>query len=162
MKVPQRVVERALSNVAPQEGGCILSLYSIGSHGYAQIGWSESGKTTMVLVHRVAYEALIGPIPSDLTVDHICRTRNCLNPKHLRLLTNFDNARDNGMVGTNPTVDRVCKKHGEQMVGSANSKTPEIYCRSCKADRSRRYRQRKKAPPGSTPQIGEPHGRHRV
>jgi hypothetical protein len=32
-----------------------------------------------------------------MTVDHTCHVKVCCNPKHLRLLTNVENAADNGM-----------------------------------------------------------------
>jgi hypothetical protein len=33
--------------------------------------------------HRVLYEAIVGPIPPGLTLDHLCRNRSCVNPDHL-------------------------------------------------------------------------------
>ena len=40
---PARVVARLLANVE-QAGGCVVTLYSVGSHGYGQIGWHENGR----------------------------------------------------------------------------------------------------------------------
>ena len=34
--------------------------------------------------HRVSYETFVGPIPEGLTIDHLCHTRHCVNPTHLR------------------------------------------------------------------------------
>lgn len=34
--------------------------------------------------HRVAYLSIRGPIPEGLELDHLCRTRNCVNPWHLQ------------------------------------------------------------------------------
>lgn len=65
---------------------------SIGSHGYGQ-AWDG---ITVRLAHRCAWELTHGRIPDGLTIDHICRTRRCCNPAHLRLLTNLNNATDNG------------------------------------------------------------------
>ena len=93
---PQRVVERLTSKVVAGPNECVVSTYSTGSHGYSQIGWSEGGVTHMRLGHRVAYEAARGPIPDGMTVDHTCRNRRCVNPLHLRLLSNKVNGTLNG------------------------------------------------------------------
>lgn len=97
MTIPERVVERVITNI-DVVGECWISRYSIGSHGYSQIGWKDGGRRFATLCHRVAWVHVFGPIPEGMTVDHICRQRRCVNPAHLRLLTNVDNARDNGMA----------------------------------------------------------------
>jgi hypothetical protein len=33
--------------------------------------------------HRAMYEQEVGPIPTGMTVDHLCRQRDCLRPEHL-------------------------------------------------------------------------------
>lgn len=91
---PARVIRRAVENAVP-EGECLVSRYSTASHGYAQVGWREDGKSHMRLVHRLAWEHANGPIPDGMTVDHLCHNRRCLRIDHLRLLTNLDNARRN-------------------------------------------------------------------
>jgi len=44
-------------------------------------------------IHRVVYEWLVGPIPPDLVIDHLCRVRHCVNPGHLEAVTNEENIR---------------------------------------------------------------------
>jgi HNH endonuclease len=95
MHIPARVVARAMANVH-RSGDCLISNYSTGSHGYAQIGWHHDRCRRVTLVHRVVWFARHGPIPEGMTIDHICRIRRCVNVDHLRLLSNVDNARDNG------------------------------------------------------------------
>lgn len=65
---------------------------SAGSHGYGQT-WDG---TTVLLAHRVAWTLMRGPIPADMTIDHLCRNRRCCNPAHMRLMSNVGNASLNG------------------------------------------------------------------
>lgn len=43
------------------------------------------------LAARWAYHAFVGPIPDEMTVDHLCFNPPCVNPDHLRLLTRPEN-----------------------------------------------------------------------
>lgn len=43
--------------------------------------------------HRLSYTIFVGPIPPDLVIDHLCRTRNCVNPEHLEPVTDVENIR---------------------------------------------------------------------
>lgn len=91
--VPERVALRAYERVEVDEGGCWISTYSVGSHGYAQVGWNDGVKTRMVLAHRAAWVHVNGQMPLGMTLDHTCKVRRCVNPSHLRMLPNFENAR---------------------------------------------------------------------
>ena len=42
-------------------------------------------------VHRLSYEWSIGLIPGHLQIDHLCRVRHCVNPKHMELVSAQEN-----------------------------------------------------------------------
>lgn len=65
---------------------CWLWTAYIGATGYGKF---RMGRTQ--LAHRVAYAALIGPIPAGLTLDHLCRVKSCVNPAHLEPTTIREN-----------------------------------------------------------------------
>src|ERR1700739_2732367 len=91
--VPTRVAERAYLKYERDANECHISTYSVASHGYAQIGWTDTwGVRRGTAAHRAAWVHIHGQIPEGMTVDHkpTC-DRRCVNVKHLRLLTNFEN-----------------------------------------------------------------------
>jgi HNH endonuclease len=58
-------------------------------YGYGQFKFRGRN----LLAHRFAYERAVGPIPDDMTVDHLCdRHRNCVNPAHFELVSRTENS----------------------------------------------------------------------
>lgn len=96
--MPERVVERVMKRWDEDENGCWISRYAVGSHGYASVGWSNASVKGSELCHRVAWMAANPDeeIPDGFEVDHICRTRPCVRPDHLRLMTALENQRQGG------------------------------------------------------------------
>lgn len=139
--VPARVAERAATNVTKQEDGCWISGYSVASHGYAQIGWQNGGERHAVLAHRAAWVHVHGQVPLGMTIDHLCKMRRCVNPEHLRLLPNYENARrTNGAdwpIGQckngHPPTDLV------YVTRSGNSSGKALICGVCIKASQRRY-----------------------
>lgn len=73
----------------PELGPCWMWKPLGSVHGYGQ--FASRGKTH--LAHRLAYSLAKGPIASGLTIDHLCRVRNCVNPDHLEAVTRAENLR---------------------------------------------------------------------
>lgn len=46
---------------------------------------------TARLAHRLAWEDANGPIPSGMTIDHLCRNRSCVNVQHMEVVTRAEN-----------------------------------------------------------------------
>lgn len=57
--------------------------------------------------HRVVYEALVGPIPEDMQLDHLCRVPACVNPEHLEPVTQKKNI----LRGVGVTAQNARKTH---------------------------------------------------
>lgn len=88
---PTPLAERLWRRV--QRGGpndCWLWLGADNGNGYGVIGLGGRNRG-QGYVHRVAWELERGPIPNDLEIDHLCRTRNCVNVRHMALVTHREN-----------------------------------------------------------------------
>lgn len=86
--------ERLLSRIKIVDD-CWIWQGSIGhrdGYGAVYVRRSEGGNTdNSKQVHRVSYEIFRGEIPKGLVLDHLCRTRACINPVHLEPVTHRDN-----------------------------------------------------------------------
>ncbi|WP_312802214.1 HNH endonuclease signature motif containing protein [Corynebacterium variabile] len=138
--IPDRVAKRAGTSYVEDENGCWISTYSVASHGYAQIGWQDGEYRQVVVAHRASWVyANDGQIPDGMTIDHTCKVKRCVNPAHLRLLPNFENARR--------TSGRDWPL-GQCIHGHPNSelilKSGKWVCRICSAEWQRRYREKKR------------------
>lgn len=141
MEPPQRVVERVLDNVAMGPRGCHISTYSVASHGYAQVGWREAGEIHMTLCHRVIWTWFRGPIPDGMTVDHMCKNRRCVRLQHLRMISNYENARRTS--GRDWPLGQCINGHSNEHLHRMPS--GKRICRLCRADYQRAYRARKRS-----------------
>jgi len=90
MSYPARPIEDRFWPKVEKTSGCWNWTASLNTSGYGQIGsGGQFGRPH--LAHRVAYELEVGPIPEGMQVDHLCFNRICVNPAHLRLVTNKQN-----------------------------------------------------------------------
>ena len=124
------LAERFWSNVEiGNHQDCWLWKQSVGSHGYGQ----TFDGVTVRLAHRVAWALSIGPIPARMTIDHRCRNRRCVNPQHLRLLTNLENATDNGQG----RKTHCPSGHPYDEANTHRDKRGHRKCRACAKERTR-------------------------
>ncbi len=79
------------SRITVTSGGCWL-WYKTNSLGYAQA--QVEGRSRFV--HRIMYALFVGPIPPGRLVHHTCRDPGCVNPSHLRVVTDREHAAEHG------------------------------------------------------------------
>lgn len=80
--------------------------------------------------HRIVWEQERGPIPPQMTIDHLCRNRHCVNVNHMDVVTHTENCRRG--KGSHP----YCK-NGHALAGG----NLKIITAKRKSGGSRQYRQ---------------------
>lgn len=102
--------DRVILGSQLDENGCWRWLRSCYSNGYAHLSKRIDGKPKNFLVHRLSYELFVGPIPAGMTIDHLCRVRDCVNPAHMEVVTQ----RENTLRGLAPSAIHARKTHCPQ------------------------------------------------
>lgn len=129
----QRWAAKVVLPVEPS--GCWEWIGAKSENGYAKL--HLLGKT--VRAHRYSFGVFVGPIPEGLQLDHLCRNRGCVNPSHLRAVTQ----RVNVLVGqgimagfakqTHCTRGHPFDERNTRMAKIGNGR----YCRVCARERER-------------------------
>lgn len=137
------IEERFWSKVyfPPCEGDCWTWAAHRNKLGYGLL-W---GGSSAVYAHRVAYELVIGSIPSGLVIDHLCRNHACVNPSHLEPVTLAENTRR----GVGVSVVSASKTHCPQGHPYDDDNTLREHdgrrrCKTCIRAKGRLYYQTKR------------------
>jgi hypothetical protein len=121
---------------------CWLWTGYLADQGYGR--FSPSGGAKYTTAHRWGYEALVGPVPDGLVVDHLCRVRHCVNPAHLEPVTQRENIlRGEGLSAANAAKTHCKRGHEFTPENTALIRGGwgiERRCRTCGALNKRRYR----------------------
>jgi hypothetical protein len=128
---------RFVAKVELLKSGCWRWVAGLDRDGYGLFKWG--GKTRKA--YRWVYEYAVAPIPSGLTIDHLCRNRWCVNPKHLEAVTNATNV----LRGDGPSAHNARKTHCKRghLLGGENvyvNLAGARICRSCMRWHNRRWR----------------------
>jgi hypothetical protein len=94
----------------PELGPCWLWTGTITGTGYGKFHMQDQGKMRQLPAHRLTYQALRGPIPEGLDLDHLCRVRKCVNPWHAEAVSR----RINVLRGVGLTAQNAAKTHCPQ------------------------------------------------
>ena len=82
--------------------GCLVK-------GYGMFHVTDKGPT---YAHRFSWEMLVGVIPDGMQLDHICHRPSCVNPGHMRLATQAENAKNRVRAFGNTSGFKGVGRHG--------------------------------------------------
>ena len=119
----KNIISRFFQYVSIKEdGGCWLWVGSLSSNGYGKF------KTR----YRFCYEIFKGEIGPGLQLDHLCRTRSCVNPDHLEPVSSRENIR-RGENHVAKIMQSVFCKRGHYLCKDNLIKTMRNYrrCKTC-------------------------------
>lgn len=117
-------------------GGCWLWTGRLSRAGYG-VFWHD-GKDRRA--HRFAYEFLVGPIPDGLTLDHLCRTRSCVNPAHLEPVTQIVNVRRGNAPNVVARREGRCRRGHEFAIHGRVDGDGAMRCQTCHQAAKRKRR----------------------
>lgn len=126
--VDEKTLRRMWAKIQPPEG-CWIWTGSAQRKGYSQsISVNESRTRTgkSYLPHRLMFQWFKFDIPPDLTIDHLCKNRRCVNPDHMEPTTLAENVRRG-------TKKPYCK-HGHKQIPENRYTAPgsgRQRCRLC-------------------------------
>jgi hypothetical protein len=116
MRWTQTFEERFWSKV-DKSGDCWVWTANSLKSGYGLFRAKRNGRWANEPAHRVSFSLAHGDIPAGLEIDHVCRTRSCVRPDHLRAVThkqNLENADPKGNANSTSGVRGVSWSKSKQ------------------------------------------------
>lgn len=118
-------------------GDCWLWTGHLDRYGYGQISVNNHREKA----HRASFVAFMGAIPDGLVIDHLCRTRHCVNPAHLEPVAFAENIRRGVQHEATKTHCPAGHLYDETNTYQSNGRRG---CRACRQAARRRYEARKR------------------
>lgn len=119
--------QRFWTKVEIVDTNCWEWLGSCAGNGYGQVYMSNKHWKT----HRLSYLFYYGYLDSELTIDHLCRNKKCVNPTHLELVTQrINNLRSDNITAINSRKTH-CKRGHEFNETNTRIWKGGRFCRKC-------------------------------
>ncbi len=123
--------------------GCWLWTGDRYENGYGR-GWIGKGLSRQA--HRAVYLVLVGQVPEGLVLDHLCRTKLCVNPRHLDVVTHRENIlRGEGIAAINAVKTHCVHGHEFDEENTRWTRQGWRYCQRCRVETNQREYLRRKA-----------------
>ena len=143
LEYPTRAVPCAVGGL---KGDCVEFLgpqsganYEIGDgYGYACI----DGRSCRA--HKAAWVEAHGPIDDDLTIDHLCFNKLCLNTRHMEIVTRAENTRRSRASVARRAKTHCPQGHAYEGENLYVDKRGARYCVTCLRRRTTEIRERQK------------------
>lgn len=84
---------RLQSRIRIEDSGHWIWTGAFMGKGYGMFRGRIGSRRGAWLAHRLVYAAMVGEIPDDLQLDHLCRNHACVSPHHLEPVTSGENTR---------------------------------------------------------------------
>lgn len=141
-RMAARFWEKVDKGLESQPAGCWAWTGASDPDGYGKLRM-RGHDAPYLRAHRLSYEALRGPVPDGLQLDHLCRNRWCVNPAHMEPVT----SRENTLRGLGRTAQNARKTHcpqghpldGPNLSGSC-LRSGHRRCLTCRNEGQRRRR----------------------
>lgn len=110
--------------------------------------WLWTGKTVLgygmfwidqynlIPAHRFSWQREVGPIPEGLDIDHLCRVRACINPRHLEPVTRKVNILRGEGACAKHARQTHCKRGHELIPENVYNYGTTRNCKPCAIQRS--------------------------
>lgn len=141
MAVATPVWVRLLEGIELTDSGCWRWVKGKDRYGYGKINVGGRNRGA----HRVSYETFRGRVPDGLQLDHLCRVRNCINPRHMECVTSAQNTlRGDGVSARAARRTHCPAGHPYDESNTYVLPNGDRGCRACRNASSAAYKARKR------------------
>lgn len=125
--------------------GCWRWTGEITHNGYGRLLLSSSGnRHVRMQAHKWIARQVFGEFGDDMQVDHLCKTRSCVNPAHLEVVTAKENNRRSGSPSAGKARQTHCIRGHDFADPAILYVTPDgrRQCRPCRGMSVKKWQQR--------------------